>query len=65
MGSIPLGDEFRAWLKNALVVPRPLPGYVMRATLQLGRCRVGGDDPLVMGARVQEFSRWDHVSVSS
>jgi hypothetical protein len=32
-------------------VPRPLPGYILRATLRLGRCRVGGDGPLVMGGQ--------------
>jgi hypothetical protein len=32
-------------------VSRPLPGYVLRVTLWLGRCRVGGDGPLVMGGQ--------------
>jgi hypothetical protein len=30
-------------------MPRPLLGYVLRGTLRLGRCRVRGDDPLVIG----------------
>jgi hypothetical protein len=51
LGSIPLVDEFQTWLKNHLVVPHPLPGYVLRATLRMGCCRVGGDGPLVMGSQ--------------
>jgi hypothetical protein len=30
---------------------RLLLGYVPRAILRLGRCRVGGDAPLVMGGQ--------------
>jgi hypothetical protein len=45
--SVHPSGEFLAWLKNHLVVPRPLSGYVLRANLRLGRCRVGGDGPLV------------------
>jgi hypothetical protein len=46
----PLRGEFWAWLKkNPLAMSHPLPGYVLRATLRLGRCRVGGDVPLLMG----------------
>lgn len=51
-----LGDECWIWLKNFLAGPRPLPGFVLRAPLAGGRCRVGGDGPLVMGARVRVFS---------
>jgi hypothetical protein len=51
-------------------MPHPLPGYVLRATLRLGQCRVGGDGPLVMcggggGAGFGDFLGPDHVSVSS
>jgi hypothetical protein len=30
-------------------VPHPLSGYVVRATLLLGRCRVGSDDTPCFG----------------
>jgi hypothetical protein len=56
-GFDPPRGEFLAWLKSLLVVPRPLPGYVLRATIRLGHCRVASDDPLLMGGRVQRFSR--------
>jgi hypothetical protein len=36
-------------------MPRPLPGYVLRATLRLGHCRVGGDGPLVMEGQGSEI----------
>jgi hypothetical protein len=32
-------------------MPRPLLGYILRGTLRLGRCRVRGDDPLVIGGQ--------------
>jgi hypothetical protein len=44
---IPLRANFG--LGYSLVVPHPLSGYVLRATLRLGHCRVDGDGPLVMG----------------
>jgi WD40 repeat protein len=46
-------------------VSRTLSGFVLRATLRLGRCRVGGDGPLVMGAGFGDFLDRDHVSISS
>jgi hypothetical protein len=44
---------------------RSLLGYVLRATLRLGRCRVGGDGLLVMGVGFGGYLGRDHVSVSS
>jgi hypothetical protein len=32
-------------------MPCSLPGYVLRATLWLGRCRVGDDGPQEMGGQ--------------
>jgi hypothetical protein len=49
-----------------LVVPRLLPGYILGVTLRLGRCRVSGDVPLMMGDQGSGiFLGRDHVSISS